>query len=286
MVKRRISRRGFLRAVVGVGAAALGTYAYGREVGVHALVVERAEVRVRGLAAGLEGARVVVMSDFHAGPNVSMEYLKRAVEVALGLEPRYVVLPGDFVDSTLSHLEPLCRLLEPLAKAARVYGSTGNHDFARDRRVEGFSGRVCEGLSSAGVRMLRNELEVVEAGALCFVGLEDVWWGVQDPGVVDRAPAGAAVVVLSHNPDSYDRVMRKRFDLMVSGHTHGGQVCVPGWGPLILPVYHRERVSGMYHLEAERPEKGLYVTRGVGHLMKLRLFCPPEVTCLTLRGTA
>jgi predicted MPP superfamily phosphohydrolase len=70
---------------------------------------------------------------------------------------------------------------------------------------------------------------------------------------------------------------------MVSGHTHGGQVCVPGWGPLILPVYHRERVSGMYHVGGA--EKGLYVTRGVGHLMKLRLFCPPEVTCLTLRGT-
>jgi predicted MPP superfamily phosphohydrolase len=276
----RITRRRFLRGLAGMGVAGAGTYGYAREIAVHAVKVERVTVPVAGLPQALEGRRVVVMSDFHAGPRASMEYLARAVDMAMALEPAFVLLPGDFVDSTLSHLEPLCRIFEGAAKDTAFFGSTGNHDFARDRRADGFSGKVCGALAQAGVRMLRNEVEVREG--LCFVGLEDVWWGAFDAAVVERAPAGMPTIVLSHNPDSYDRVMGKRFDVMVSGHTHGGQVCIPGWGPLLLPVYHRERAAGLFHLEPETPQKALYVTRGVGHLLKVRLFCPPEITCITL----
>ncbi len=142
-------------------------------------------------------------------------------------------------------------------------------------------------MSDAGVRMLRNDVYAPATGPgdLCFAGLEDYWSDRAQPDILRAAPADASVIVLAHNPDAYESIEHFRWHLMLSGHTHGGQVCVPGWGPLILPVDHRERAAGLFHLDASQPERALYVTRGVGHILRVRLFCPPEVTCITLEGT-
>jgi predicted MPP superfamily phosphohydrolase len=254
---------------------------------VHQLVTEHVTVPIRNLAARWHGKRIVQLSDLHAG-RTSMAHINRALETALDLQPEIIVITGDFVDNNRVDPAELCEALRRVTAKVETLGITGNHDFSHIFNNLAFVNRVCDALLGAGVRMLRNGIFQPRAGKgeICFVGVEDYWSGRLNAETVRHAPADSAVVVLSHNPDSYEILDAFRFDLMLSGHTHGGQVCVPFFGPLILPVEHRERAAGLFHLNPAFPERALYVSRGVGHILQVRLFCPPEVTCFTLRNPA
>ena len=196
----------------------------------------------------------------------------------------YLVITGDFVDTDLTDLDRMCDVLAAVSKQVEVLGCTGNHDYWLGNA---FANEVCGALSKAGVNMLRNSNYQPRAGAgeLCFSGFEDYWYRFNQTHIA-RTPQDASIIVLSHNPDSYDDLAMWRWHLMLCGHTHGGQVRIPGIGPLILPVHHRERDAGLFHLDPAQPHRALYVSRGVGHLLRVRLFCPPEVTCFTLRNPA
>jgi predicted MPP superfamily phosphohydrolase len=281
---RLLSRRNFMKATFAGALAATSTFSYGRTRGVHHLVVEHVTVRIPGLAPARDGTRIALLADLHAG-NTSSAHLEHAFDLALNLEPQFIVIPGDIVDSNLNGLAGLQRIVARATRQAPTYGSTGNHDFAHSYVDLSFSNKVSKAMEEAGVRMLRNAFHQPRTGPgeLCFVGLEDYWSRHMDPSTLDRAPSDASVILLSHNPDTYESVADYRWHLMLSGHTHGGQVCIPGYGPLILPVKHRERSQGLFHLDPGQPDRALYVTRGAGHGFKLRLFCPPEVTCLTLQ---
>jgi uncharacterized protein len=281
-----LSRRRFLTASAALLATTTATYAHATTIAPHNLTLENLTIPIPNLAPSRHGTRLALLSDLHAGPRVSFAHIQRALRMAADLQPDYLLIPGDFVDSTLSHLEPLCQLLAPIAARIPTYGSTGNHDFARDFRTLRFANTVCEALQSAGVRMLRNAFHqpTPGPGELCFAGLEDLWSGHLDPAPLTGAPADASIILLSHNPDSYESAAHLRFHLMLSGHTHGGQVCIPGIGPLILPIQHRDRAAGLLHLNPTQPHQALYVTRGIGHLRKIRFFCPPEITLITLES--
>jgi predicted MPP superfamily phosphohydrolase len=284
--RRLITRRGFLKACGAVVATGAATYGYGYFIGVKALTVEHVTVTVPGLAARWHNRRIVQLSDLHAG-RTSIEIIRRALGMALDLAPDFLVITGDFMDSRYARTDPLAAALKPVTAKVETLGCTGNHDFSHSLEI---ANRVCGALEGAGVRMLRNGIYQPAVGGaggggpggLCFVGLEDLWSGRADPSTLVAAPRDASVILLAHNPDAYESVAAYRWHLMLSGHTHGGQVVVPGIGPLVLPVEHRERAAGLFHLDAAQPERALYVTRGVGHLLRVRVFCPPEVTCVTL----
>ena len=281
----KLTRRRFLQRLAGAGLAGAGFYGYASQIAPHRLVLEHVRIGVQGLAPEREGCRIVVLSDLHAGPRVSMGHIARALQMAADAEPDFLVILGDIVDSTDSHLDELCRVLAPITARIPTYGITGNHDFAND--IENpmiFAKRVCGTLQKAGVRMLRNTSHQPREGKgeLCFVGVDDFRMLPLDERAFKRAPSDAVVVLLAHNPDIYEHVEKHRWDLMLAGHTHGGQVCIPGIGPLILPIAHRDRAAGLMYPDATRPDRAMYVNRGVGHLMKVRFFCPPEVTCVTL----
>jgi len=289
-VSKIFTRRRFLQAVGGATLAGIGTYGYATTIAPHRLKVEHVWVGILGLAPGWEGKRIVVLSDLHAGPRVSMKYLERALQMSADLRPEALCIVGDIVDDLkLSHLPELCDVLSSVAEEVPIYGVLGNHDFGPGwgKYAPGYADTVSTALRQAGVQVLRNEFRMMGgggagAGELCFVGLDDAWSPSMDPKILERTPKDAVVILLSHNPDTYELVEKYRWDLMLSGHTHGGQVRVPGYGPLILPVRHRERSAGLFHLDATQPHRALYVTRGVGHLRKIRFFCPPEITCITL----
>ncbi|MCL2639618.1 MAG: metallophosphoesterase [Phycisphaerales bacterium] len=281
----KLTRRRFLQVLGGTGLAGAGIYGYASQIAPHRLVLEHVRIGVQGLAAEREGCRIAVLSDLHAGPRVSMRHIERALQMAADAEPEFLVILGDIVDSTTSHLEELCRVLAPITARIPTYGVTGNHDFSNN--IENptlFARRVCGALRDAGVRMLRNTSHQPREGKgeLCFVGVDDFRMLPLDERAFTRVPRDAAVVLLVHNPDIYEHVEKHRWDLMLAGHTHGGQVRIPGIGPLILPISHRERAAGLIYPDTARPDRVLYVNRGVGHLLKVRFFCPPEVTCVTL----
>lgn len=286
----RLSRRRFLQACAGACIAGGGTLAYSHTLGTSNLRIEHVTVHIPHLATRWHNRRIVHLSDLHHGCT-SLELISRALGMARDLAPDFLLLTGDLVDNKYADVAALARVLEPITRTIPTLGCTGNHDYGYDRSF--FRG-FCERLEGAGVRMLRNQVyrpgppETIAApGDLCFAGVDDLWRGEFDPAVLTRTPRDAAVIFLCHNPDGYDHLLPapdNRFDLMLSGHTHGGQVCVPGFGPLILPVSNKKRHTGLYHPDPAHPHKALYITRGVGHLLKVRLFCPPEVTCITLTG--
>jgi uncharacterized protein len=284
---RRLTRRTFLRALAGTGILATGTLAYATLIEPRRLVLEHLSIPIPNLAAARHNTRLVQLSDFHAG-RVDLSYLDRALHLALEQNPDFLLLTGDFVESgTPAIADDLAKILRPIAAHVETLGITGNHDFGKGHSPA-FADRVCSALSAAGVRMLRNAIHHPRTGLgeLAFVGMEDYWSGLARPATLNDAPPDASVILLAHNPDHYEDLDPFRFHLMLSGHTHGGQVRFPFIGPPILPVRHKERAAGLFHLNPAHPQRALYVNRGIGYLRRIRLFCPPEITCITLRNPA
>jgi predicted MPP superfamily phosphohydrolase len=167
-----------------------------------------------------------------------------------------------------------------------VVVSYGNHDYGIDRQ-EGE--KVClelpdimeDALKRNGCRVLRNSSMNVEHedGRLWFVGLDDLWYGGFDPhkSFAD-VPGGEAVVALSHNPDTAQVVDKKSPGLILSGHTHGGQVRLPFVGALYLNTYNRRLDQGLFHLR----HSTLYVSRGIGYIHRIRFYCRPEIPIFRL----
>jgi uncharacterized protein len=283
----RLTRRRFLQTLGGAGLLATGTLGYASLIEVHRLVVERITVPIPNLAARWHNRQLVQLSDFHAG-RTALAHINRALHVALDLKPDFLVVTGDFVDSQDADIDALCRVLHPVTTQVETLGITGNHDFGKGFAHRAFADTLCAALTAAGVRMLRNEVHQPHTGPgeLAFAGVDDLWSGLLRPETLAKAPADACVILLAHNPDAYERLDRFRFHLMLSGHTHGGQVVIPFFGAPILPIQHKERAAGLFHLTPAHPERALYVNRGVGYLRRIRLFCPPEVTCITLLNPA
>jgi uncharacterized protein len=283
----RLTRRRFLQTLAGAGLLGTGALAYASLIEVHRLVIEQITIPIPNLAAARHNTRLVQLSDFHAG-RTALAHIDRALHLALDLKPDFLLITGDFVDSEHADIPALCNVLRPVTAQVETLGVTGNHDFGRTTANTAFADKLCTQLTSAGVRMLRNAVYQPRPGPgeLAFAGVEDLWSGRLRPDTLAGAPADASVIVLAHNPDAYEQLNPFRFHLMLSGHTHGGQVVIPFYGAPILPVDHKDRAAGLFHLSPNHPERALYITRGVGYLRRIRLFCPPEVTSITLINPA
>ncbi len=264
-------------ALGGVALAGGGTAAYARYVEPQRLAVEQVELAIAGLPAPLLGLRVVQLSDLHLGPLVPPEHVRAAVDLALALRPDLFVLTGDFVTRGIpADLPTLGAELSRLAAPLGVLGCLGNHDHRTDPAA------VADAAERAGVRVLRNESAMVERdGARLFVaGVDDVYEQEDDLGrALAGVPPDGVALLLAHEPDFADEAAEDpRVKAQLSGHSHGGQVKLPGVRR-ILPPLGRKYPEGLYEVGGLR----LYTTRGVGVISPgIRLNCPPEVTLLTL----
>jgi hypothetical protein len=243
------------------------------------MVVERVEVALRDLGPSFDGYRIAFLSDLHASPLVPRWWLEHAVEVVLKLAADLVALGGDFVDDDMHFVPLISKVLRPLNAPDGVVAVLGNHDHYVDPEA------VRSQLSAAGIRELRNQALVIERGGdhLAVAGIGDLECDVIDfDAAVGHLPADLPRVVLTHDPDAFaywpDGL---RLDLMLCGHTHGGQAYLPFLGPPFVPSQFGFRyLSGTYR-EADRL---LYVSRGVGVSgAPFRWRCPPEITEVVLR---
>lgn len=273
-----MERRPFLRLICGGAAIASTICATGS---LWALLLEplwlrleRVRVPLKTLPSHRGGLRIAFLSDLHCGPHVDPPHIRRAVRIAREAAPHLVLLGGDFVTGSATYADSCAQELASLQVPLGVYACLGNHDYWTDPDA------VTKALSRAGVRVLRNEgVEVAEG--LWVAGLDDVWEGRPSLEMALKGmPSGAATVLMVHEPDYADEVAADgRVMLMVSGHTHGGQVQLPFLGPPILPYLGQRYVAGLYALD----DMALYVSRGVGVISPpVRLNCRPEVTLLTL----
>jgi len=240
-------------------------------------------VRINNLPKRVEGFRIAMISDIHSGPYMDKKDIDPYVTRMNKLKPDAIVLPGDFIQNRNEEVEAVADALQKLEAPYGVYGSTGNHDYFADADY------VSKELGHAGVRMLRNEHIVldVDGAPLALIGLDDVRSGHPFDNLfrsaVDGLDARIPNVVLCHKPYYLEEASEWGVDLMVSGHTHGGQIVIARvFDTVITPAaLISGYIEGLYRLDGTQ----LYVTRGIGTVgIPVRINCPPEITVLTLES--
>jgi uncharacterized protein len=265
------------------------------------LRLERITIAIADLPSSLEGIKLIQLSDFHYdGQHLSETLLAQVIEAANQEEPDLILLTGDYITDRPAPIRQLILRLKHLQSRCGIYACLGNHDvyFPKSKK------KVVEALASIGIKVLWNAIAYPLGEALPVVGLADFWSGEFRPtSVFNQLDPNVPRIVLSHNPDTAEILQRWRVDLQLSGHTHGGQVAIPGLGslPFLLQplrqklsprtrsyipflnqctqvVRHWEWGQGLHRIGNNQ----LYVNRGLGSYFPGRFFCPPEVTVIAL----
>jgi predicted MPP superfamily phosphohydrolase len=277
------STKGRLARWVGKNWAHLN---YARHVEPVWLELNRHPIPVRGLPPAFHGFRIVQMSDFHGDQRVTSAYLGEAVDLAQQQNADLIVLTGDFIHKGFGHIDRVAEILSRLRAPAGVFAVLGNHDFSvrnalGRRRFKDLHRAVAAALVARGIRVLQNETHALkrESGVLYLTGVDDLWSRVCDlKQACAGLPTEAPRVVLAHNPWTIELLQEHRCDLMLSGHTHGGQVMLPVIGRVALGPKGRRFAAGLYRVR----ESWLYVNKGVGFGFRLRYGVRPEVAVFTL----
>jgi hypothetical protein len=246
------------------------------------LRVAEHELTLRRWPTACDGLRVAVLSDLHVGsPFHGVASLDHLVAETLAARPALVLLAGDYVihgviGGSFVPPETIAAGLRPLAAPMGVWAVLGNHDWWLD------GPRVRRALEGAGIRVLEDESVAVTSGPcrLWLSGIGDFWEGRHDVAQALRAVSDdAPVIAFTHNPDVFPS-MPERVTLTVAGHTHGGQVALPFFGPPVVPSDHGQRYANGTVVENGRT---LFVTPGIGtSILPLRFLVPPEISILVL----
>jgi predicted MPP superfamily phosphohydrolase len=273
-----ITRRAVLKALAtGVGAIA-GAGAYGYALERHRLEVTRTDIPVAGLPPALAGLRVGLLTDVHRSRWVSHEDVAHAVKGLMDERPDVIVLGGDYVTwGDRRYVEASADALKMLSARFGVFGILGNHDDDHDMPAA---------LTAVGVQMLKDARTrvIVNGEPLELVGIRFWTRRVGDIAPLVRGAAGT-VMLLAHDPRRLTEAAALNIPIVLSGHTHGGQVVLPVVGAIAAKKFS-PRVPVMAGL-GRRDRTTMFVSRGIGTVyVPVRVNCPPEVAVLTLQQAA
>ena len=278
-----MTRRDFLKMGAGCGIATgltgLTGLLYSAGVEPNNVLVERQTIHLRRLPTCFDGFKVVLLSDLHIYPFTTVELIREAIGLANSVQPDLVVLAGDFVYKSAEAAFDLVPLFEKLNPAMGVFAVLGNHDHWRGPKI------VSEALAKGGVQLLNNrgvELRIASE-SIYLAGIDSFMAGTPRLSEAFSARKSALCsIALVHEPDSIRKLCTEvPLDLQLSGHSHGGQVRLPGFGPLVLPQFGQIYYLGLYEVGHAQ----IYTTRGIGTVgLPIRFNCPPEVTAITLRA--
>jgi len=233
-----------------------------------------------------EPLRLVQLTDLHASSPKAMALIDEAIGRALAAKPDVACITGDFITARADTVaaQQYVQSLRELAKNIPTFAVFGNHDggvWASRRRGFPDTSWVRRVIEESGIELLHNRFRSIEVRGekIAFAGVGDLWADQLD---ARRAFAGAtgapSTILLSHNPDSKEVLAQAHWDLMLSGHTHGGQVRLPFWEEGFAPVVDKRYVSGLKAWEGRQ----IFVSRGVGNLAGVRFRCRPEVSVLAV----
>ena len=269
----QINRRKFLLR----GAATLlagSSYAYFESGWAR---IRQQAVSVPNLPDAFKGKTVALLTDIHHGRFISLNYIERIVGITNGLKPDAILLAGDYVHRHHKYIEPCFDVLGNLRAPLGVFGVMGNHDH-------------WEGLKASKIAMKKNGIEeltnsgvwIEESGQrLRIAGVDDLWEGKQQlPSALKDTQQDESVILLCHNPDYVEQITDHRVGLVLSGHTHGGQIVVPLYGaPRVPSRYGQKYLHGLVKTEYTK----VFVSRGIGTVMlPFRFYCRPEIVLLTV----
>lgn len=237
------------------------------------------DIRMRRLSPAHDGLRVVHLTDIHHSLYTPLDDVERAVDLANRLEPDLIALTGDYVTFSPSYIQPVAEVLGKLRARLGTFAVLGNHDFQVDADA------MTRALEAQRIRVLRNVHYPLDTGhaRLWLLGIDDLWWGADDLAAGMRhVPSHDPKILLCHNPMGIRMAVRHRIDLVLSGHTHGGQVRLP-----LLGAWYGKSKLGKRFVQGWNRLDGtqIYVSRGIGKVvLPLRVGCPPEIACLRLRS--
>lgn len=287
--QKKVSRRDFLK-LLKVGAIDLALLTAGGAgwsflIEPNRIKVEYVNLTLPRLSPEFSGLRVVQISDIHMGNWMNPERLQHVADMVAEQKPDLLFLTGDFLighffdKNSEVQLQEMVNILLPLAKSFPSFGVLGNHDHWTK------SGAVRAMLKDSGIMELNNSIFTISRGNehLHLCGVDDVWEkDARLDEVIEKLPDDAAAILLAHEPDFADISAKTgRFDLQVSGHSHGGQVVIPFMGPPVLPYLGQKYHTGLYQVGNMLQ----YTNRGVGMAMPpVRFNCPPEITVFTLKS--
>lgn len=242
--------------------------------------VREIDIPIPGLAPGLQGLRILQLSDIHLSPFLSEKELERVIDATLGLRPHLAFITGDLISSWRDPLEACIGQLARVKADAGVFGCLGNHE-----HYAGVEQATTELSARFGMRFLRSESSQLRFGD-CVMNVAGVDYQPTRErrhylrGQEHLVAPGAFNLLLSHNPDVFPAAARQGYDLVLAGHTHGGQVNIEIFGESINPArFYTPYVYGLFR-EGKSVE---YVTRGIGTIgVPVRLGAPPEVVLLQL----
>lgn len=237
-------------------------------------------IQLERLPPGLDGLTVLHLSDLHFSGRIHLDFYEAVVDAANARQPDLAVITGDIVDHE-DCLEHAAEVLARLQAKHGVYFILGNHDFRLN------AARIRDRLIRAGLVDLGGRVErlVIGRDVLLLGGDERPWWGGAPDfhAAVNGDPHRPFRLLSAHTPDQLRWAARNDVDLVLAGHTHGGQICMPWLGPILTPCASGIRYSaGAFY----RPPTAMYVTRGVGGEFPIRYFCPPEVACIVLHAAS
>jgi predicted MPP superfamily phosphohydrolase len=285
------SRRAVLTGaarLAAVGAGCVGAYSFLLEP--RRFEIVRQTRHLRGLHPELQGLRLVQLTDIHHGPNLSLDYVRQVIAAANALHPDITLLTGDYVYRSPRYIAPVVRELSELRAKIGIIGVLGNHDWWEDAEL------TRREFARIGIPLIDNDRMILtpdrrlERGGraqegLCIAGIGDY---LEDTVNFDAAlrdvPETMPRLLLSHNPDAAedaDLIARRyRIDLMMCGHTHGGQAWIPGLGRPVVPSRYGQKYA---YGSVRGPTCDVYVCSGIGtSILPMRFCVPPEINVIEL----
>jgi uncharacterized protein len=271
-------KRSWRQSIAAIGGLLLGVIAYARWLAPYRPVLERISITLPPNARALAGLKIGFMTDLHVGPFIDQHDVERAARLLALESPDLVLYGGDYVSESPRYITGALKAMEQLARHAPLgaFAVLGNHDISTSLpKLEAAFGEI-------SIELLRNE-----ARPICFngtrfwvVGIDETLLGSPD---VERAyaevPARDPTIALWHEAEFAEHAAARDSLLQLSGHSHGGQVRLPGIGALWLPVHGRRFVQGLVDADG----MPIYTSRGVGvYRPPIRFRCPAEVTLVTL----
>ncbi len=230
------------------------------------------------LSPSLEGYRIVQITDIHSDGWMTADRISQITQQVNAQKPDLIVLTGDYVTKDAEQFSPALKSFSDLTAPDRAIAILGNHDEGTNPKL------ITEVLESINIRVLKNQVITLDrkGGLLNIAGLGDAWSGEDDMSrVLQQLPGIGASIMLAHEPDVADRTAEtKKFDLQLSGHSHGGQVSLPFIKLITPPMGHKYPV-GQYQIG----DLIQYTSRGVGTSgIRVRFNCRPEITVITLHA--